>query len=102
MSDMEWLDELGDEVAVGKQPLYTLPLIPPRALLSQLPEPLASLYATGLRAQRQRRQGPIRPGRSGNLTALALHRSSFLGGLGHPGGKNGARGCHQIRPAGQI
>lgn len=51
MSDGEWLCELGDEVSVGKEPLYRLPLIPPRAWLGDLPEPLATLYATGLRAE---------------------------------------------------
>ena len=45
----EWLSELGNEVAAAEQPLYTLPLIPPRAMLRNLPEPLATRYATGLR-----------------------------------------------------
>lgn len=50
----EWQAELGQEIQLGKQPLYTLPLIPSRAALQNLEEPLASLYATGLRAEEYR------------------------------------------------
>ena len=51
MLEDDWQAELGQEVQLGKNPLYTLPLIAPRRALQNLPEPLASLYATGLRAE---------------------------------------------------
>lgn len=47
----DWQAELGEEILLGKDPLYTLPLIAPRHALKNLAEPLATLYATGLRPE---------------------------------------------------
>lgn len=54
----EWQRELDREIQVGKQPLYTLPLIPSRSALQDLHEPLATLYATGLTAEEYRSLQP--------------------------------------------